>query len=74
MNKKEFKKLFSDCSKKHGFEFLHGGWFSETGECIYVMYLQKSNFSENYYLNIKIYVQGSFGNKYTKSKDLITNF
>jgi len=33
--------------------------------------LQKSNFSNLYYLNIKIYVQGTFGQHYNKSADLL---
>ncbi len=71
MDSKEFKKVFGEVTKSHGFESAFGGWFKEREECIAVLDLQKSNFGDYYQLMIKIYVQGIFGNKYSKSKDLV---
>lgn len=70
MENKEFKKLFNEVAKKNNFESAFGGWFKETNECIAALYLQKSNYGNYYELNIKIFIQGVFGNQYQKSKDL----
>lgn len=71
MDNKEFKSIFNDMVKLNGFERAFGGWFKESSECILVLDLQKSNFGNHYQLMIKIYVQGMFGNTYSKSKDLV---
>jgi len=71
MDNKEFKELFNEMAKRYHFEKAFGGWFAESNECIIALDLQKSNFRDSYYLNIKIYVQGLFGNSYKKSKDLV---
>ncbi len=71
MENKEFKKTVSELAKKSGFECLFGKWFKESHECILVLWLQKSNYSNIYYLNASIFVQGCFGIKYIKSKDLL---
>lgn len=55
----------------YGFETAFGGWFIESDECITTLNLQKSNFSNVFYLNIKIYVKGMFGNIYKKNKSLL---
>jgi hypothetical protein len=71
MDSKEFKKVFGDVAKSNGFESAFGGWFKESTESIVVLDLQKSNFGDYYEMNIKIYVQGIFGNSYTRNKDLV---
>lgn len=71
MDNKEFKTVFNEIARKNNFSKAFGGWFRESAECIVVLDLQKSNFSNLYYLNIKIYVQGMFGNTYVQSKDLV---
>ena len=71
MDSKEFKNVFSEIAKENGFEKSFGGWFIESSESIIVLDLQKSNFGDYYELNIKIYVQGIFGNSYSKNKDLV---
>ena len=68
---KQFKTVFGDVAKANGFERAYGGWFKESVECIAVLDLQKSNYGDYFELNIKIYVQGMFGNKYQKGKDLV---
>jgi len=71
MNSKEFKNVFNDLAKSYDFEKAYSGWFKESPECIVVLDLQKSNFSNSYYLNIKIFVQGMLGNAYVKNKFLV---
>ncbi len=71
MDSKEFKKVFGDVAKLNGFESAFGGWFRDSTESIVVLDLQKSNFGDYYEMNIKIYVQGLFGNSYTRNKDLV---
>ncbi|PTR01657.1 uncharacterized protein DUF4304 [Mucilaginibacter yixingensis] len=71
MKKEDFKKSFNIVAKSFGFEKEFGGWFKESTECIIVLDLQKSNYNNLYYLNIKIYIQKMFGNNYAKSKDLV---
>lgn len=71
MDSKEFKKAFADAAKSNGFESAFGGWFKESTESIVVLDLQKSNFGDYYEMNIKIYIQGIFGNSYTRNKDLV---
>jgi len=71
MNSKEFKNTFNAVARENGFEKAYSGWFKESQECILVLDLQKSNFGDYYEMNVKIFVQGVFGNHYVKSKDLV---
>jgi hypothetical protein len=71
METTDFKKIFGEIAKENGFERAHEGWFKESPEVILVLDLQKSNFGNNYYLNIKLFIQGTFGNTYSKSKKLV---
>jgi hypothetical protein len=70
MESKDLKKLFKELAKKDGFEPAFGGWFKESNECIAALYLQKSNYGNYYELNIKIFIQGVFGEHHKKSKEL----
>ena len=70
MENKEFKNLFNETAKKNGFASAFGGWFKESNECIAALYLQKSNYGNYYELNIKVFIQGIFGEHYKKSKEL----
>jgi hypothetical protein len=71
MDNKEFKNVFAEVAKLNSFHKAFNGWFKESAETIIVRNLQKSNFGNYYDLNIKIYVQGVFGNHYVRSKDLV---
>lgn len=66
-----FKKMFGEIANDNGFEKAFEGWFKVFPEIIQVLDLQKSNFGNFYYLNIKIFIQGIFGNKYAKGKHLV---
>jgi hypothetical protein len=71
MNSKDFKRKFGEIAKSKGFDYAFGGWFKEGVESIIILDLQKSNFGNYYELNIKIYLQGIFGKKYSMSKNLV---
>ncbi|MBX3739326.1 MAG: hypothetical protein KF715_21740 [Candidatus Didemnitutus sp.] len=71
METKNFKALFSAVAEQNGFTSAFGGWFADSPECIIALDLQKSNFGNYLELNLKIYVQGMFGNTYVKNKDLL---
>jgi hypothetical protein len=71
MNSKEFKTAFGETAKANGFENAFGGWFKESAECLAILELQKSSFSDSYYLNIKVFIQKAFGRTYIPNKDLI---
>ena len=73
MENKDFKKLFGCLAQQNGFEYAFSGWIKESPECIAIIELQKSNYGNYYDMNIKIYIQGVFGNKYLKCKDLVKN-
>lgn len=74
MDSKEFKKIFLEISKEYGFKSAFGGSYIESDTCIFVLELQKSNFGNYFELNMKIYIQGAFGNKYTPNKDIIKKY
>jgi len=71
MDGKTFKKTFSDVACQNGFEHAFGGWFKESNECIVALMLQRSNYGNYFDLNIKVFIQGSFGAHYSKSKELL---
>ncbi len=73
MDNKECKKQFREIAKVSGFDRAFGGWFKESKETIIVLELQKSNFGNYYQLNIKVFIQGVFGETYMKSKKLVKN-
>lgn len=73
MNLKKLKQSFAEVTKKIGFKTTFGCFVKETNEVIVVLSFQKSNFSPQVYLNIKLFVQGIFGKKYQISRDLVNN-
>ena len=73
METKEFKTMFGKIAKSNGFKLLYGGWYKESNDCIIALELQRSNYSILYYLNIKIYIRGAFGEAYTVNKYIIKN-
>jgi hypothetical protein len=71
METKDFRKIFKNLAKKNGFESAFNGWFKQSEECIFTMELIRSNFGRYYMVDLKIYVQGTFGNRYVKDKSLL---
>ena len=73
MDYKELKKIFCEMGKNYGFSTAYGTCYMESTECMFVLELQKSNYSNLYYLNMKFYIQGCFGLIYKKNKDTLKN-
>lgn len=71
MDKKEFKRQFGQIAISHGFDYLYSAWNKKSDKCMIILDLQKSNYSELYYLNIKVYIKGLFNEPYELSKSLI---
>ena len=73
MNLKVLKRTFAEITKSIGLETKFGGFVKETEEVIIVLLFQKSNYSSQVYLNIKLYIQGVFGKNYQISRDMVNN-
>jgi len=73
MESADFKKMFGEIAKDNGFEKAFEGWIKTFTDTIHVLDLQKSNYGNFYFLNIKIFIQGTFGNTYVKKKQLVKN-
>ena len=71
MDNKEFKKQLGDIIKSYDFKSAFGSWYKESDECIVVIRLQKSNYSNCYYLNIETFIQGAFGRKHSANRYLM---
>lgn len=71
MNLKVLKRTFAEITKSIGLETKFGGFVKETEEVIIVLSFQKSNYSSQVYLNIKLYIQGVFGKNYQLSRELV---
>jgi len=56
--KKEFKKVFFNTLKKNGFKKINKKWIIETDELMKKVELQKSDYSDMYYLNYDFTVKG----------------
>ena len=73
MNLKVLKQSFAEITKSIGLETKFGGFVKETEEVIIVLSFQKSNYSSQGYLNIKLYIQGVFGKNYQLSREMVVN-
>ncbi|KAA5548269.1 DUF4304 domain-containing protein [Adhaeribacter rhizoryzae] len=71
MDNKQFKNIFNKVAKANGFKYVYSAWFKESEDSILVLSLQKSNFSNFYYLNIKTYIKDIFGQSHSISKELV---
>ena len=73
MDNKEFKKNFDEVAQQNNFKKAFGGWYQESSECLVKITLQKSSYSNSYFLNIDIFIHGLFENTYEVSKYLMKN-
>ena len=73
MDSKEFRTVFGAIAKRYGFKFLYGGWHKESEDCIVILELQRSYYSNSYHLNIKINIRGVFDSAYVLDKYLVKN-
>ena len=56
MKPPEFKRLFADVAKAHGFSAAQGGWYRELSVGLFILNLQKSNFGAYFELNLKLFL------------------
>ncbi len=73
MNLKVLKRTFAEITKSIGLETKFGGFVKETEEVIIVLSFQKSTYSSQVYLSIKLYIQGVFGKNYQLSREMVVN-
>lgn len=71
MDSKELKTLVNNFAEEGGFKKTYGGWIKTSREVISVIELQKSNFGNSYYLNLKFFIQGIFETTYSINKKLV---
>jgi hypothetical protein len=65
----DLRKAIDPVAKQRGFSKGPGFWFMASNECVVTVDLQRSNWGSECYLNIKIHIQGLFGETYdTQSK------
>jgi hypothetical protein len=60
MDSKEFKRTFSNLANKCSFKKESDYWSKTSDESILLLELQKSNFGNYYYINIRIFIRGIF--------------
>lgn len=70
---KDLKYFFTEATKCMGFESKFGCLVKTTNEVIIVLSFQKSYYSSQVYLNIKLFIQGIFGKKYQLSREMVNN-
>jgi hypothetical protein len=57
MKSNVIKDAFGSAMKKAGFQKKSDGWYRDTNEAVLVANLQKSNFGEQYYVNLGIWLK-----------------
>lgn len=58
-------------AKQYGFKSAFGCCYKKSSECLFAMELQKSSYSNLYYLNLNTYIQGVFSKEYVVHKDYL---
>jgi hypothetical protein len=53
---KEFRALFGEVARAHGFIEVQGGWYRELPAALFGLQLQKSNFGAYFELNLKLFL------------------
>jgi hypothetical protein len=66
----DFKSVFRQVAVQNDFSFQHNRYWKKSPETVICLELQKSNYSNIYYLNFKIWLQGVFGSKFDPSSEL----
>jgi len=70
MEVKEFKSYFNDIAEQKGFVLSHNTLFKESEDTVVSLDLQKSNYGNSYYLNIKIFIKGLLNNNNSQKENL----
>jgi hypothetical protein len=68
IDKKKLKKQFSDKLKTANFKLKSNAWYKENKENIIVVELQKSNYSESYFLNIAVWLKALGEDQFPKER------
>ncbi len=70
MEDKDLKKVLGSIAKGNGYNTAFGIWYKESNECIFTLSLQKSNYENTFYLNLKSFIKGAFDINYKIEKSL----
>lgn len=73
MESKDLKKIIEEVAKRNCFKLVNSNWVKESEETILVLNLQKSNFSNKYYLNIRVFIKGLFDKFIKIDKTVLKN-
>ena len=73
MESKDLKKVIGEVAKRNCFKLVNSNWVKESEETIMVLNLQKSNFSNKYYLNIRVFIKGLFDKFIKIDKTVLKN-
>jgi hypothetical protein len=73
MEARDFKALFGEVAKAHGFTAAHGGWCRDACAALVVLNLQKSNFGNHFDLNIKLFLGRRLQGAAADLKSLVKN-
>lgn len=73
MESKDLKKIIKEVAKRNCFKLVNSNWVKESEEAIMVLNLQKSNFSNKYYLNIRVFIKGLFDKFIKIDKTVLKN-
>lgn len=71
MEKPQFKALFDDVARGHGFLAAHGGWHRQFEGVLLILDLQRSNFGAYYELNLKLFLNSLSAAERIASKILV---
>jgi hypothetical protein len=71
METKEFRKLLGELAEQSGFSPANSAWLRVTPETIVAVDLQRSAYSQRYYLNFRVWVQGFWNRSCSVSDELL---
>lgn len=70
MTEKHLIAMFDRHARAAGFESNQGFWLLTSDECLVTLDLQKSRFGPSFEMNLKVFVQGLFGQMHLNSSKL----
>lgn len=70
MENKDLKKVFGSIAKENGYTTAFGIWYRESDECIFTFSLQKSDYENSFYINLKSFIRGAFEQEYKIEKSI----
>lgn len=73
MTEKHLVEMFDRHARASGFESRRGYWLLKSDECFVTLDLQQSRFGPYFEMNLKVFVQGLFGQRHLDSPKLAKN-